>query len=489
MAKSTSAFLKTLLEQIKRKVSTPEIITGAWHLAVKSKDIEAMAEIAAADGLPVGVLDAVMKRNEIPVAVSYLTRPGLDLEQRRARIRAEERAGVLAGVLECSSITEDDRNIIAAKLVAKPTRALAEATIADHSMPLLAVATAIIVLDSRINSLTDMQRSNLRRQIKRVATDADASTLVATSAKSNEIVRSLLSLHPQIEDDAFDTALIAGVEPSIARMASDRITPNTVYHVVRELRPIIGEHGNYHPDSIHALIVRHFDDEIVAKIWTDLVGAARALTAGSQSDYTARMIQAANSVDNEELTALVADVVATKDRQAPLVDSLVLNPNLSLELLKVLEPLADHQLLIRRLPSVANDEEQVLYIYDRTLSDAISEDQWRSFPDRARGQKLVFDQQIVRWRERRSSYYSSETRAVMSIIDAVEDKAALVALLPWGMVEDHLNSYGEDHIWSTVAQLQARHLGDDLDRWETAQTLSHGFAGTVEELFFSAANL
>jgi len=489
MAKTTNTFLLTLLEQIKRKVSTPDITSGAWHLAVKAKDVEAMAEIAAADDLPAGVLDAVMKRNEIPVAVSYLTRPGLNLDQRRARIRAEERASVLAGVLECSSITDDDRVIIAAKLVAKPTRALAEATIADHSMPLLAVATAIIVLDARINSLTDVQRSNLRKQIKRVATDTDAASLVAKSVKSREIIGSLLSMHPVISDEAFDLALAAGVEPTISRMASDRITPNTICNVVRELRHIIGEHGNYHTNSVHALIVRHFDDENVAKIWTDLVGASRALSAGAQSDYTSRMIIAANSADIDELTSLVADVVASKDRQAPLVDSLVLNPNLTLELLKALEPLTDHELLIRRLPSVANDEEQVLYIYGRSLSDAISEDQWRSFPDRARGQKLVFDQQIERWRERRSSYYSSETRALLSIIESVEDKLALVSLLPWGMVEDHLKSYGEDNVWSSVSHLQSVHLGDNLDKWETAQTLSTGFAGTVEELFFTAANL
>ncbi len=486
MAKSTTAFLNTLLEQIKNSASTPSMITGAWHLAVKAKDIDAMASIAAADNLPDVVLTAVMKRNEIPVAVSYLTRSGLDIEERRARIRAEERAGVLAGVLESPTLTNDDRTIVAAKLIAKPTRALAEAVLADHAMPLDAVAVAVIQLDTRLDSLTDQQRRNLRAQIKRIATDPAATATVAGVVNSYTIIERLFADRPEVDEHVYADAFIRVIEPNIAQSVKLGKTTNSVYYLTRELRNFVGSDGNYFPDVVYAALKRHLDADTVAKVWTDLVGASRAAEADSQSDYSARMLAASTTNDQEMIESLLADVI---QGEHTLTGPLAMNPNLTVEQLERIVERIDDRLLLRRLPLVAGDDNQIMAIYRNAYDTAIRHDQWKSFSDVTSAQRSLLGHFIERWYQNPGSSYSHETRAVVSVLDAVNDVDAFVGMIPWKLAQEQTRSYGTQNILKGFATIQARHLGDDLKKWETAATLAEDFSGTVEELFFTAATL
>jgi hypothetical protein len=462
------------------------MIAGAWHLAVKAKDIDAMASIAAADNLPDQVLSAVMKRNEIPIAVSYLTRPGLDIQERATRILAEERAGVLAGLLESPSLTNDDRTIIAAKLISKPTRALAEAVLADHSMPLDAVAIAVIQLDNRLDSLTDPQRRNLRAQIKRVSTNPTATATVAGVVNSYTIIERLFSDHPEVDKKIYSDAFNRVIEPKIIQSVKAGTTPNTVYHLTRELRNFVGSDGNYFPEVVYEALKRNFDSETTAKIWTELVGASRASEADSQSDYSARMLAAATTADQDLIKSLLDDVL---QGEHTLTAPLAMNPNLSVPQLEGIIQRIDDRLLLRRLPLVVGDDNQVMAIYKNAYESALRHDQWKSFTDIPVAQRTLLSHFIDRWYQNPGSAYSQETRAVLGVLETVNDVELFVGMIPWVLAQGQTGSYGSETILKGFSTIQSRHLGDDLKKWETAATLADNFSGTVEELFYTAATL
>ena len=201
-----SDFIKLNIENIKKsKLDNENAISALWYLAKKKKDIDSMAEIAGLEKLPNLVEEEVKKRNEIPIAVAYLIRDGIDIEEKKSRIINENRASVLAGILENSNVTDFEREIIANKLISKPTKALSEVAITDSNIKTSAICVAILQLEARLDSLTDNLRRKIRSQIERCSKEPASATKLALELTNSELADRLLSFQPEIDQDAFNS--------------------------------------------------------------------------------------------------------------------------------------------------------------------------------------------------------------------------------------------------------------------------------------------
>ena len=488
MANKPSTLLSTLLDQLRQKQSNTDVLRGAWHLAVRSKDIEAMATIASAENIPDDVLKAVESRNEIPVAVSYLTRSGLDLEERRARFRAEERAGVLAGALSSDSLTDDDRIIIAAKLVAKPTRTLSEAVIMSGNLPLDATVVAISQLDSRTNSLTDEQSKYLRKAVMRVASDPIWSLEAAKVINDTGLAQRFIESHPPLDEDSFTEFFARTYEPRIKEWAEVASKSSARGRVTSLLRDVLGQERDYHPTLILAAIQRHLDTETAAQVWTDLVGATRAASDTSDtSDYSKRMLAASTTNDEAVLEELVTEAIGG---QSPLIAPLIDNPNLPFRLLSQLGVHVDDRYIIRALASHPKCEETATLVYTLAFDRAVREDKWKAFETPEAGKAKILKIFSDNWSRTPNSTYSSESRQLLSCVEEIEDQEVL-GDLPWDFVRQMLSSgYGSSQKLAQIAcKVQSDALGSDMKKWETAEVLANQFSGSLRELVNAAAAL
>jgi hypothetical protein len=479
-------FMQSLLTAIEQQKANAAVISGAWHLALRSKDISAMTAVAGASNLPDDVLAAVKARNEIPVAVAYLTREGLSPEERKARLEAENRAGVLAGVLMSKSVTDADREVLAAKLIAKPTRALAEATIVDLTMPIDAVVVAISQLDPRHEQLTDTERSSMRRQVERCAKEKAAAAAVSRFLTVDGLAERLLASQPELTSEQFEDIFRRIYVPRFGR-AIDRArnTVNT-YSIVSDVRRIVGEDGTYHPDTVLKVLREQLDPEMLSKIWTEVVGATRAMAdTADVSGHSARVLAARESTDTEELDSLVDEALAGN---GALVEPLLRNMALDADQLGRVAAHVDHR-TVARLPELRpGDEAAAMLAYLLNYERVVSSDGWKSFNDRRKAEATVLTHHIKMWEKERGSWYSGPAGTLMTVINDLEHVDMLDSV-PWQFYIDMSQRYGTERLTGVVAQLQAEHLGADMRKWETAAVLSEGFAGTIGELFTAAAKL
>jgi len=488
MAKAKqSTLLAALLEQIKHNKTTPETLTGAWHLAVRQRDVDAMAAVAAADDLPDEVLAAVKARVEIPVAVSYLTRGGLDLEERRARFRAEERAGVLAGCLESPGLTDDDREIIGAKLVAKPTRALAEATVKAGKMPAAACAVAIAQLDPRNDSLTEEVRRALRNQVIRLADDEEHAASVAKALSNRDLVERFLAKQPKITEEEFEELFNRTMDEQIKSLSDQRHNGRYHYRIVSMLRNIIGEGQDYMNGPMIAALRRHLDNDAVAKIWTEVAGATKAAAeTADTSGYSQKIISASTTTDLEELNSLIGEATQS---EPSLLEPLTRNPALTVEQMRQIIGHIDDRTAAQSLKHHRGDEGFAALIYTHSFDYALSYDDWKAFPDKNRGKQIVLEHCIAQWyKDSNSSYYSTSSRRLSEILTQMKDRESF-AKLPWGFVRGQMESYNADRYVGIVTELQTEFLGTDLKKWETAEVLANDFTGSVQDLFTTASML
>ena len=479
-------FLRALVNSITRQKANEAVIRGAWHLAVRSKDIAAMADIAGAANLPEDVLTAAKNRVEIPVAVAYLTREGVSPEERKARLMAENRAGVLAGVLESNSVTDADREVLSAKLIGKPTRALAEATIADLAMPLDAVVVAIAQLDPRYDQLTDGLRTAMRKQVGRCAEDADAANAVSSVLTEESLAERFIARHPQIDAARFEDVFRRTMVPKIERCIDRNRNYVNIFTINESVKRTIGEKGEYHSDVVLKIMRELLDSEELSKVWTEAVGATRAMADTAEvSDHSAKVLAARESSDTEYLETLLDEALT---ENGALVEPLLRNMALTQAQLARLAANIDDRTTARMPEFRPGDENAAMIAYLTCFDRVSSSDNWKSFKDRRQAEIQVLNHHVDRWNNEGGGWYHGPGSVLMSLCNSMQN-SDLLGDIPWRFYTEIALRHSIDRLTVTVNALQQEHLGDDPRKWETAQVLSEGFSGSIRELMQAAAAL
>lgn len=484
-----SDFIKINIENIKKsKLDNENAISALWYLSKKKKDIESMAEIAGLEKLPTLVEEEVRKRNEISIAVAYLIRDGIDIEEKKNRIINENRASVLAGILENSNVTDFERDIIANKLIAKPTKALSEVAITDSNIKTSAISVAILQLESRVDSLTDNLRRNIRSQIERCAKDSQSATKLAFELNNSELADRLLSFQPEIDKEAFNSLFERCIIPLLAKGINTSINNKdnvNSTHIINICNRILGDNRNYYMDDILVQLKSIITDtEILAKIWTECVGAIKASEENSiDSVYSKQILEAEVTEDLARLEEL--SLLADSGTKA-LIKPLLSNKNLPPERVMHFMNLLEHRDLNMIIELRSFDQAAILYAYKIAFDSFVYSDKYNSFIDKEESKRQLLEYLISDWIKTQHSWYSQATNNIMKLIGDIEDKS-LIGTIPYSLLYYKNNSFQpiNDYLLEKLNKI----LGNDMKKWETANIISENFDGSIDDLILAASTL
>jgi len=483
-------FINTTIEFIKKSKNKNEsTVIALWHLAKNAKDLDSLTEIASLKNLPTVVENEVRARKEIPIAVAYLTRDGIDQEERKARIEAENRASVLAGVLESAEVSDFEREIIGNKLINKPTKALSEIAIKDYQIKESAIAVGILELQDKFTQLSSEINRAMRQQIDRCAKDEDASKKLALELTNPTLAERFLAHQPKLEESEFESIFNRAIVPLLNDGITTRRNSNEVYinthHMVNICKKILGDDENYYPDKVLAglkLVIN--DSEVLAKIWTECVGATKASEEnGIDNNFSNLLIEAENSDNAERLTELHN---LAKSGNIALIKPLLKNKNLLINNVCELINMLDR----REVSKIANwrpfDQEAILYAYKNNFDAMVFSDNYKSFTEKDKAIADIMDHMIEEYHKGNYSYYSPITSNLNQlVIDC--DNRELIGKLPYGLTQ-----YGHHYFEKVNEYLLEElnnNLGSDLKKWETINIIASNFDGSIDDLILASTTL
>jgi hypothetical protein len=484
-----SDFIKLNIENIKKsKLDNENAISALWYLAKKKKDIDSMAEIAGLEKLPNLVEEEVKKRNEIPIAVAYLIRDGIDIEEKKSRIINENRASVLAGILENSNVTDFEREIIANKLISKPTKALSEVAITDSNIKTSAICVAILQLEARLDSLTDNLRRKIRSQIERCSKEPASATKLALELTNSELADRLLSFQPQIDQDAFNALFERCIIPLLAKGISTSVNNKDIVnsaHIINICNRILGDNRDYFIDDVLLHLKSVITDtEVLAKIWTECVGAIKASEENSiDSEYSKQILEAEVTADTTRIEEL--SLLADSGTKA-LIKPLLRNKNLSAERVMHFMNHLDNRDVSKIIELRPFDQDAILYAYKIAFDTLVYSDKYNSFINKEESKRQLLEYLISDWIKTQHSWYSQATNNIMKLIGDIEDKS-LIGTLPYSLLYYKNNSFQpiNDYLLQHLNQA----LGNDMKKWETANIISQNFDGSIDDLILAASTL
>jgi hypothetical protein len=483
-------FINTTIEFIKKSKNKNEsAIIALWHLAKNAKDLDSLTEIASLKNLPNLVENEVRERKEIPIAVAYLTRDGIDQEERKARIEAENRAGVLAGVLESAAVTDFEREIIGNKLINKPTKALSEIAIKDYQLKESAIAVGIIQLQDKFTQLTTEVNRAMRQQIDRCSKDEVASKKLALEITNPSLAERFLSQQPKIDESEFESIFNRAIIPLLNECITIRRNSNELYinthQIVSICKKILGDNEQYYPEKVLAglkLVIT--DSETLAKIWTECVGATKASEENSiDNNFSNLLIEAEQSDDTERLSDLFS--LATEGNVA-LYKPLLKNKNLPKQYVYDLINLLDRREVSKIAVWRSFDQDAILYAYKNNFDTMVYSDNYKSFLDKDKAIAEIMDHMIDLYNKGEFSYYSPITSNLNKLI-ADCDNREIIGKLPYGLTQ-----YGHHYFEKVTEYLLDelnRNLGSDLKKWETINIIATNFDGSIDDLILASSTL
>jgi hypothetical protein len=480
---STISFIK------KSKANNEKAITALWHLAKKEKDIDSLSEIAGLKNLPIKVEEEVKQRNEIPIAVAYLTRDGIDQSERKTRIESENRAGVLAGVLESANVSDFEREIIGDKLINKPTKALSEIAIKDFKIKPIAIAVAILQLENRYTQLSEEVRRATRQQIDRCAKDLNASKKLANELTNSSLAERFLSLHPEITESEFSNLFNRAIIPLLKDGINTRMTNNEVYvntkHMVNICKKILGENDDYFPNVIlkglKSIII---DSETLSKIWTECVGATKASEESAiDNNFSNLLISAEITEDQEKLTELMGMVESGNNA---LIKPLLKNKALKYNYVEILINKLERRDVSYITTWRPFDQDAILYAYMVNFDTMVYSDKYESFLDKYNAKSILLDYMITQWYKGEYNYYSPVTSNISKLISDSESNE-LIGRLPYGITQLSNNYF--DSANEYLLEKMNSILESDLKKWEIINIISKDFNGSIDELILAASTL
>jgi hypothetical protein len=345
---------------------------------------------------------------------------------------------------------------------------------------------AVAQLDPRLTQLTDTQRAGLRRQIDRLATDAQAASAVCKVIVEADTAERLLSRHPELSCEEFSELFNRVVVPHLQRSVDNTRNVVNSYRIVGDLRRIVGDNADYHTDVVLESLRGFLDSENLSKVWTEVVGATRAMSDTSEeSDHSRKVHESRVSNDQEQLMSLVDEALAGN---GALVEPLLRNLNLAQSQLERLSALIDNRTITRLIDYRPGDVQAALFAYKIAYDRVSSADNWKAFPDRPSAELEILQYHIDQWNSEGATWYSNQSGMLMSVIGDLQNKD-LMGRLPWSFVSAISNRYGMSDLYNFVAKMQTEYLGTDMKKWETAEVLAEGFTGSMQELYQAAASL
>jgi hypothetical protein len=323
--------------------------------------------------------------------------------------------------------------------------------------------------------------------VARCADDANTATAVSYVLTEESLAERFIARHPQIDSTRFEDIFRRTMVPKIEERCIDRKRNyvNT-YSITEILKRVVGEGGDYHSDVVLKIMRELLDSDELSKVWTEVVGATRAMADTSEvSDHSAKVLAARESSDTEYLEKLLDEALT---ENGALVEPLLRNMALTQAQLVRLTSNIDDRTTARLPEFRPGDENAAMIAYLSCFERVASSDNWKSFKDRRQAEIQVLNHHIERWNREGGGWYAGPGSVLMSLCQTMKN-SDLLGDMPWRFYTEIALRHGIDRLTATVNALQMEHLGDDPRKWETAQVLSEGFSGSIRELMQAAAAL
>ena len=479
-------------------------VSSAWRLAVQWKDQSLISAIAGRPGLPSDVLTDASKRTEIPVRVAYLTRKDLSKTDLIAALKIEARAGVLAGVCRAVALKNnpDISKVLEAHLLAKPTKALAEAVFETEGAGASLYAAAVCHLGKEFASdgRGDVARV-VRERLSSIASHAPAAEYLLSNVDesflSSKFITDIASA-AGVKMETRQRIIDLGVTSYLSRISdAQRLAAGS--YLERNARKALAEcvAALMSAPDLQPAIVEHLGNVVTSSHGPEL--AQELLTTfdpgvigAEQRERAQALVDAASSTDPDRLRFLFEE---SKTSQV-MCSKLLLNEATPTDLvLPLLLRVADRDIqeAFGYLKLHPERIDLVTAVYAAEFSYALSFDHWRSFPSPEQGRAIMLEIGRTLFNESGSSSYRV-TRILESLLDELDDGDALIAKLPWSFLEERLQNYYRNasstmKMARTFSRLQVQYLGTDNERWDAVAALADGFTGSIEELVMTASAL
>lgn len=489
---------------------TQEWVRGTWEQAKVWNDTALLAALAARLDLPGDLVEEAGKHTEIPIRVAYLARIDRDPEFICNALRAERRAGVLAGFYRTHPTPGTFMPIFEHAMTEKPTLTMAEAVLDAATTPsdnLTALTLAVVL--PRYESLTEAQQTATER-------------LIAITAKNSAVAERLLETL-----DTFDLPMkLSGfVLRTLGEngLRSERFTSALVSKLVEkplaELVTCIaaakaaGNSGarNYELRSYASLLAHGVHDirqfvpaetlvEVRTKISEADLGELSPLThKDSRRVYSREEVLelfSRGTTSQEQAVREVIEHSAEFLHDPAIVGALLDNIQLWSIVDDVFPDLTGKEsapMHVAIFEYNGGAHAARLYAYGCQSMTELHGIDPLGEPSTAWSRVAT---ELTAWQGRvaGSTHYRNRHAhyAAQEFIDTCDDLDALT-YLPWQTAEElvPVPYWGERRLkmMQAVANSMEQHLGDDRARWEAFVTLSNGYTGTVRELAKLAAQI
>lgn len=475
-------------------------LRGAWQLATSWKDVEILATLTGREDLPADILEKAAKRIEIPIRIAYLTRKSLDRGTFLGLITAEQRAGVLAGVVDAVKISDipELTPIIRAKLEEKPTKVLSEAILSKDGYNAEMYVTAIIAIGDS-NVLTDLERC-MGRRLDNIKLDIAATERLVEQDNSTRAVNRALYL---LAEDGVSTktrllALSKTVEPYVQEIVEARTnsntSPNRISQAITMIDRTVGRLLRV-PDLQEEVLAKlnemaQKDHELATRMGSKVTDYDPDEAAKERGQIQTDLSRASKVTSIEDFDFLMK----TYSSNAQILLALINNPNASDGTKDaIFSKLANshEEEAIEWLKINPNDKYAFcLYSGNARL---VETDKFSLFSSLENGIKLCLSDPttLASSRNHYSRWY-----LIDEVIDNIGNHKEYLKYVPW----EYLAERCEKNSWYrkqskvadlalVYADLQLQHLGTDMAKWETVSVISHGFSGSIEDLVLAAAAL
>lgn len=494
-----NSILNSILIHVKNNESVDEqMLNLFWDKAEKGENNNLLEAIANRKKLPDSIKDKILKRKDIDILVSYLSREDISDDELKNMLKNESRAGVLSGVLK--KLDEDiflkHKDVFKDHYENKPTKSVGQSLLNKHnSIDGLFAKILVCSLSDKFETLSDENKRNYRNLVNKTI---DKKIYINDLALS--FTEDLINLYLSdiLEHDNLSQEIVEKITNIIFTDFCNKISfynitdskSNIFNRIVYALESNIDRVINSNQIDVMKKIVEISDKNTnILSNSPSIIDKINVIKNKLSSDNNEELSLAEMGEKDEVLNLLEKlDKGHTITSKKDIVTKLLNNSNLD----SIVEKITEYQdVLLNKEYFDTNikkyTEKLILELYIQNYEDMINIDNFASLGGEKLGEEKLIRYFIERYFKNISdSYHNYRIRSFGStLIENIRDEKN-IEIFPWEYLTELLESryyIGEDikKVSKVISETICKYV-DEGGSWETFNVLSDGFQGTLGEL-------
>jgi hypothetical protein len=477
------------------------VLTGYWNTAKLWKDEDILSDLIRREDLPEPLVLEAKKFTSIRLRTSYLLRTKIKEEEFDSLTINENRAGVLAGVvdeLDIKKFPNFDKTLLKA-IVKKPTRKLSESIINSKTASKELYLEALLAAPNE--ELTSEFERNIYARVGLLAQDEKLYNRLLSSADNPERIQKWAYFainNKGVSSENRKLAIELMIIPALQDLEEAKNTKNNRLNtkrnnliqlikgilnlediqpeIVLALRKIVLAYPNLQGDLEDVL--SDLDPEILAekdRVRQKLI--AELISTNSMEFIRTTIKGGYRNIDEEYIFAALTNTNLDSETEIYLLRN-ALDANYE----KALQIVKDN-------PS----DVKALEVYKQNYSSIINEDNYQLFSSPTVGRELCIKQSYDLVEGDYRSLYS-RWNLLEAVVEEMPEMDPSLGTIPWEfLVERSSGWYRERSATKKIiaywVKLQSETLGDDPHKWETLNILSQDFTGSLNDLVQTASSI